>query len=192
MLLPAVIYIAWDSLFTSLEIWKFNTDFISGIMLMNLPIEEVLFFFVIPYCCVFIYECIRIYFPTIQSNNTSRLIFLFLTILLFIAGVIFFNRAYTASTFLFAAFFFFLLLSFRSYFRHFNSSAFLLSYSIILVPFLIVNGFLTSIPVIIYNDHENLGIKIYTIPLEDIFYGMLLVMMNIVGYEKLRMKNNKK
>jgi lycopene cyclase domain-containing protein len=52
----------------------------------------------------------------------------------------------------------------------------------------LVNGFLTAIPVVIYNDTENLGIRIYTIPFEDVFYGMLLVFMNIVIYEKLRGK----
>ena len=61
---------------------------------------------------------------------------------------------------------------------------------VILIPFLIVNGFLTAIPVVLYNDAENLNLRIYTIPFEDIFYGMLLVLMNIVIYEKL--KNRKK
>ncbi len=77
-----------------------------------------------------------------------------------------------------------MLYFFKNYFRHFSSAAFLISYAIILIPFLIVNGFLTAIPVVIYNDAENLGIRLYTIPVEDIFYGMLLVMMNVVGYER--------
>ena len=55
-----------------------------------------------------------------------------------------------------------------------------------IIPFLIVNGFLTAIPVVLYNDAENLGVRIYSIPFEDTFYGMLLVLMNIVLYEKLR------
>jgi lycopene cyclase domain-containing protein len=64
------------------------------------------------------------------------------------------------------------------------------AYLIILIPFLIVNGLLTAIPVVLYNDNENLGIRLYTIPIEDIFYGMLLVMMNVVGYERFKLKKN--
>ena len=70
----------------------------------------------------------------------------------------------------------------------FNVTAFLLAYLIILIPFLLVNGLLTAIPVVLYNDSENLGIRLYTIPVEDIFYGMLLIMMNVVGYERFKAK----
>ena len=63
---------------------------------------------------------------------------------------------------------------------------------VILIPFLIVNGFLTAIPVVLYNDAENLNLRIYTIPFEDIFYGMLLVLMNIVIYEKLKNRKTQK
>ena len=48
------------------------------------------------------------------------------------------------------------------------------------IPFLIVNGLLTSIPVVLYNDAENLGIRIYTIPVEDVFYGYALLLGTIL------------
>lgn len=68
----------------------------------------------------------------------------------------------------------------------FNVTAFLIAYLIILIPFLVVNGLLTAIPVVLYNDNENLGIRLYTIPIEDVFYGMLLIMMNVAGYERFK------
>ena len=58
MLFPAFLYIIWDIYFTANGVWSFNENYVCGIKLFNLPIEEVLFFFVVPYCCVFIYECI--------------------------------------------------------------------------------------------------------------------------------------
>ncbi len=49
-----------------------------------------------------------------------------------------------------------------------------------------VNGLLTYLPVVEYNQAEIIGIKIYTIPFEDVFYGMLLVLLNILLFEKFR------
>lgn len=186
MLLPAFFYVVWDIIFTQRGVWSFNHLYITGIKYFNLPIEEMLFFFVVPYCCTFIYACIKSYFPKLQSNKTTGLILNSLAVIFFVVACFNFNRDYTFYTFLFCSIFILFILS-----RKFNQAAFLVSYLIILIPFLIVNGFLTAIPVVIYNDAENLGIRIFTIPFEDVFYGMLLVMMNCLGYEHL-MKNQKK
>lgn len=108
--------------------------------------------------------------------------------LLIILGFIFYKKMYTSWTFVLTGSFILLVLLNKKTFRHFDPTPFIISYSVILVPFLIVNGFLTSIPVITYNDAENLGMRISTIPVEDVFYGMLLVMMNVVIFEKLKSK----
>ncbi len=97
---------------------------------------------------------------------------------------------YTSWTFGLLFVFIVLLNIFRKHFRSFDAISFLVSYAIILIPFLLVNGFLTAVPVVLYNDVENLGVRIYTIPVEDIFYGMLLILMNIVIYEKLYQRKN--
>ena len=186
MLLPALCYVVWDIYFTSIGVWSFNEAYITGFKLWNLPIEEVLFFIIVPYCCIFIYECIRCYFPTIKNHSSSNLLLKGMAVTLLILGCYFYNRQYTSLTFIFLSIFIAILLNVKSFFKDFHATYFLIAYAIVLIPFLIVNGLLTAIPVVIYNDMENLGRRIYTIPVEDIFYGMLLVMMDIAIYEKLR------
>ncbi len=190
MLLPALFYIVWDFYFTAIGVWHFNEKYITGFKIYNLPVEEVLFFFVVPYCCVFIYECIRCYFPRLKNKKQADIILKSTALLLFITGLFFYLKYYTSFTFIFTAVFIAVLYWRRHYFKTFDATSFLVSYSIVLIPFLLVNGFLTAIPVVLYNDAENLGIRIYTIPFEDAFYGMLLILMTIVIYEKLREHKN--
>lgn len=186
MILPAILYIIWDSWFTSLGVWSFNENYITGIKFFGLPLEEILFFFVVPYCCTFIYECIRCYFPKIKDSKSASLILKIIAAALFIIALTLHERHYTFYTFLFTSLFIAIIYVFRNYFRQFNSTVFLIAYVIILIPFLVVNGFLTAIPVVLYDDAQNLAFRIYTIPFEDVFYGMLLVMINIIIFEKLR------
>lgn len=186
ILFPALIYVAWDIYFTSQGVWHFSRDHIIGLKFINLPVEEVLFFFVVPYCCLFIYECIRTYFPKLRDKKFAATLLLVLAGILLITGVLFYDRAYTSWTFVGTATFIFLLYLFPNFFAEFDAASFLVSFVLILVPFLVVNGFLTAIPVVLYNDAENTGVRIYTIPIEDIFYGMLLLLMNVSIYEKIK------
>ncbi len=196
MLLPALFFIIWDELKTKAAVWSFSDAHITGIKLSTLPLEELLFFFVVPYCCVFIYECIVCYFPSVKQKNWGSPVLLMMGLFLLIAAFLSIDKAYTFYTSLFNAMFIAMLLIFRKWFKGFNASAFLLSYLIVVIPFLIVNGLLTGIPVVLYNDAENLGIRIFSflpwpmnnIPVEDIFYGMLLILMNVSFYERMRSK----
>jgi len=194
MLLPAVLFLIWDEYFTQIGVWSFSEAHTIGVKLGHLPLEEVLFFFTVPYCCVFIYECIRIYFPRLQQSRTAELILFLLGFLLLLLGLFFSARAYTAYTFILNGAFIAVVFLFRRFFSSFDALSFLVSYLVIIVPFLIVNGFLTAIPVVMYNDAENLGIRMFSflpwpmhnIPFEDLFYGMLLILMNVTIYEKLK------
>ena len=189
MLMPVAFYLVWDGLFTHNGVWSFNSRYITGIFVVNLPLEEVLFFLVVPYCCVFIYECIRCYFPKLESVRWADRVLQFIGALLLIAGLFYFRRAYTSVTFCLTAAFIGALYFFRDFFRDFSATFFLIAYAIALIPFLVVNGLLTALPVVEYNDAENLGIRIYTIPFEDVFYGMLLMMMIIALYERRRYRS---
>jgi lycopene cyclase domain-containing protein len=56
-----------------------------------------------------------------------------------------------------------------------------------LIPFFIVNGVLTGSwidnQVVWYNDAENLGIRIGTIPVEDSIYAYSMILMNLFFFE---------
>jgi hypothetical protein len=41
---------------------------------------------------------------------------------------------------------------------------------------------------VIYNNSENLGIRIWTVPIEDLIYSMTLLLMNLSIFEYLRSK----
>lgn len=60
--IPAFIYIAWDILATKAGHWGFNEKYVTGIFIFNLPIEEILFFFVIPFCSLFLWESVKYYY----------------------------------------------------------------------------------------------------------------------------------
>ena len=51
-----MIFIPWDILFTKINVWSFNSEYITGFKIFLLPIEEWMFFIIIPYCCLFIHE----------------------------------------------------------------------------------------------------------------------------------------
>jgi lycopene cyclase domain-containing protein len=179
MLVTMAIFITWDVIFTSRGIWGFEARYHADRVFLGLPLEEYLFFITIPYASVFTIHVIDHYFPALRFNDFQvRLISLLLIAFLLMTAIININRAYTAVNFIFSALLIGLvLLTRRALLRQFY-----LSYLVILIPFMIVNGILTGSfiqdQVVWYNDQENLGIRLGTIPLEDVFYGMSLILLN--------------
>lgn len=188
-LLVAAGFILWDMLFTHLGVWGFNPRYLTGIFVNNLPLEELLFFICIPYASVFTYHCLRQ--PFARFKLPTRTITLVLALVLLFTAVLALPRLYTSVTFALLAFLLLYLYRYAkpNWLRHFY-----LSYLVILLPFVIVNGILTGSwidePVVWYNNAENLGIRLLTIPLEDVFYGMLMLLLNTWLYE--RFENRRK
>lgn len=183
--ISAAIFIIWDVWFTAQGVWKFNPDYLVGIYALGLPLEEWLFFITVPYACVFIYECIRIYFPNTLLVDKNQYFLWGFVLLLTLIGVSMYDRLYTFITFIsLAAFLMFHLLILQTNYFHF----FFRAYAIHLVPFFIINGILTALPVVIYNNQENLGIRIWTVPVEDTMYSMLLLLLTITYYERFLAK----
>lgn len=190
-ILPAIlitgsIFLIWDLLFVKLDVWSFNPDYLVGIYLWGLPLEEILFFLTVPYACVFIYECLNVYFPQNHLQKYSLAVsnlFLGLCVAMLFFG---YQKWYTLINFGFLLIVLFIVeyvnVRFRFMYRFYRA------YLVSLIPFYIVNGFLTAIPVVIYNNNENLGFRVGTIPFEDHFYLMSLLLMNVYLYEYFKGK----
>ena len=186
--LVAFVFISWDILFTKIGVWGFNPHYLLGINFFNIPLEEVLFFFCIPYSSVFVYFSLNYLVKKNPFDSIDDSISLFLTIVLMLVGIYYYDRWYTAVTFVLTA----LFLGFH-YFTNRSLSKVYRSYCVTLFFFFIVNGILTGsfieAPVVWYNNDENLGIRLGTIPIEDVFYGFVLIASIIQLFEYFNKKS---
>lgn len=191
IILVGLFFIIWDIYFAFENVWGFNNEYLIGIRWFKLPLEEWLFFLLIPYASNFIHYSLEYFFPKLElSKNITQSI----TIVLFVVslGVFTWNldKIYTAASFgLFA-----LLMLFQMLFQWKYARRFYLSFIVIYIPFFFVNSALTGSysdnPVVFYNDAENLGIRIVTMPLEDSFYCFSMLYGSVLVFEFLRKKWN--
>lgn len=189
VLITGLVFVLGDVYFTHLGVWGFNPTYLIGITIGNMPIEEILFFLCIPFSCVFTYHCLNILLKLKLAEKTTSLITYFFIAMGFVGGVYFLDQLYTTVTlFSLAA----LLIVAKFILKVKWLDRFYLVYLILLLPFTIVNGLLTGTmldaPVVWYNSNEIIGIRMLTIPVEDIFYGMNLILINLLIYLSLEKK----
>lgn len=191
IILVGLFFIIWDIYFAFENVWGFNNEYLIGIWWFKLPLEEWLFFLLIPYASNFIHYSLEFFFPKLElSKNITQSI----TIVLFIVslGVFTWNldKIYTAASFgLFS-----LLMLFQMLFQWKYARRFYLSFIVIYIPFFFVNSALTGSysenPVVFYNNNENLGIRVGTMPLEDSFYCFSMLYGSVLLFEYFRRKWN--
>lgn len=184
LIITGLVFLIWDHLFTVLDVWSFNQDYVIGVYILNLPIEEILFFITVPFACIFIYECLNYYVKRDLLREVSRLVSIMLIVASIAFLITFYDRIYTLITFSLLL----LVLCYAEFIQKTNLGRFYLAYLVSLVPFYIVNGILTSIPIVIYNDAENMSFRFGTIPFEDHFYSMSMLLMNILFFEYFKRK----
>lgn len=184
ILVMALVFIPWDIYFTAQGFWGFNPNYLTGIQWLGLPIEEWLFFFCIPYACMFTHHVLSSLVPWWPlSKKTTDWVYLMVVLGLIMGLWYGINQWYTATAFIYAL----LVLGLTQNTAPQILPTFFMSYLIILIPFFIVNGVLTGSglpePVVWYNDTQNFGIRLGTIPLEDTVYNLgMLLSVALVGH----------
>jgi lycopene cyclase domain-containing protein len=158
-------FITWDVIAAGKGDWGFDPSQSGTFRILGLPLEEICFFFAVPFAVLFIFECLRVWL---------------------IAGTIAFltwPRFYTSTVFILFAVFFLLL---AGPWKNFTGSRFFwLTQGLCLIPFIIINGFLTGIPVIWYSNSAILGWRVLSIPVEDFFYSFILAGTNLIVFQAL-------
>lgn len=192
VLMVTLLYIIWDAGFTHMGIWGFSRQYTLGLYVLNLPFEEVLFFICIPYACTFTFYCFSIVFKEKDVYiKVERVLTPLLITGFAIVAITNYSRLYTLTAFGFTA----IIMACAKYILKVRWLwLFYAVYIVIQLPFFVVNGLLTGHwlkgPVVWYNNNQNLAVRLTTIPVEDVFYGMGLLLLNAVVFQYVRKKFN--
>jgi len=188
-MLPAIIFsgavfIMLNIRLVNSGIIHFNTNYLLGKYIFNLPIEEWLFLLIISFFAFSVYILVSVKFADFEKSN----LFYVLSIVLLLGfGFV----AWSSRQKLVPFFIFFLLVIYFGYtlFRNrfkIHLTKFYISYLIVVIPFFLIKIVLNTLPVILYNNEFILGIRLLNMPVEEFGNLFLLMLINITIFEYLR------
>lgn len=176
--LPAIaivsfVFVIWDILFTRLGIWLFDKNYHLGVYVFNLPLEEYLWFLVIPFCGMFVYHVCEQYISIRGvKDNYWKAVLLLIVIVLYLIGM---DKLYTAESLAVCA----SVIMMGLIWGIPKFGLFLASFGLILIPMFIFNGMLTGLftrqACVVYNSQEFSNFRVLSFPVEDISFGFGLL-----------------
>ncbi|OHD10885.1 MAG: hypothetical protein A2Z96_03975 [Spirochaetes bacterium GWB1_48_6] len=178
--LVGLLYLIWDALVVIKGHWKFNDDFVGTWRFFHLPLGEYLFFFFIPYSCLFLYEVGRAYFGSFIVFPWIGMISQIISIIILGLAFIYRKKGYSFLALVSVALFFQLQGIFFP--ELLGSFDFLFFIGFSTLGFLLVDGIYTSLPTIFYNPQSYWNIRIFSIPLEDFLYNLSHLGLILIVY----------
>ena len=172
-------YLLWDILVTARGEWSFNGKYLTGVQILNIPLEEVLFFITVPYSCLFIYEVV-LYATKSSKFRLPASVISAMILALLGSSLAFYTQGYTTKAL--ASCGFFLTIALLLDRPLLESKQYWIWLAICYVPFLIINTVLTALPVVEYNSKAIWGLRVGTIPLEDFFYNYAMLSFYLLVY----------
>lgn len=185
IIITGIFFVAWDHIATLRGDWSFNPEYISGLTILSLPVEEILFFITAPYSLVFIFETLSYYVADRQIAISGK--YLTLAGPAFAAAAIGFSeKEYTFVIFSLLAIYWLISGLYNSELH--RRKIYWIFIALSYVPFIIVNYLLTALPVVSYSDSAITGVRFFSIPVEDFFYSFALISINLSIYSRLKNK----
>jgi len=178
----APLYITWDFLATLKDSWSFNPEWILGIRTVDLPVEEVFFFVVTPFATLLIYDFVRTKIADREVSWITRKLMILIALFLLAIDVFLTEYSYTLIVLIYLSSSI-LLVEFLDP-KMFRSTNYWIFLGLTYIPFFVFDYFLTSLPVVVYGPHSILGVRIFTIPIEDAIYSFSMMNFYTVFYRK--------
>jgi lycopene cyclase domain-containing protein len=184
--LVGAVFVTWDIFFTRAGIWGFNPSYHASIVIFNLPLEEWLFFIVVPYACIFIHYSLEFVHPKlILSDNLTRGLAVIIILTFITIALIYTDKIYTFITSVVTA----IVTGYAATGKMRILNRYFISFLIIIIPFLLFNGIWTGTfikdEVFWYNDAYNLGIRVFSMPVEDLVYCFTLILLELLCLQKV-------
>ncbi len=179
-IITASIFTIWDNLVVG-YFWEFNPQYITGIYLLRLPLEEWVFFLVVPYACLFIWQNLENRFNDSSLPDYYQRT---LIILLLLLSVWFFidKKLYTSSDlFIFSIVIWLDMLLQTNLIFTIKGLLFTI---ITLILTFVFNYYLTARPVVLYAPEMKTNINFISIPVEDFIFGLSLMYLEVIIYIK--------
>lgn len=185
----AIPFIAWDIYFTAIGVWWFNTDYTIGFTIAGLPLEEMLFFIFIPFSCVFTFYTIDKYYKWNALSGFNNILVFVSVIVLSVVALLNTDKIYTLVTAV-------VTVATLIYLHFIARSEWITKasvvFTILMLGFFPVNGVLTGSfienPIVNYNPNDFLGIRMFTIPIEDAVYGYSQFLLVLYFFKQFQNK----
>lgn len=185
----AIPFIAWDVYFTAKGVWWFNTDYTMGLNIAGLPLEEMLFFIFIPFSCVFTFYTIDKYYKWNVLSGFNNILVFVSVIVLSVVALLNTDKIYTLVTAV-------VTIATLIYLHFIARSEWITKasvvFTILMLGFFPVNGILTGSfienPIVNYNPNDFLGIRMFTIPIEDAVYGYSQFLLVLYFFKQFQRK----
>lgn len=173
----AIPYVIWDMLAVHYGLWYFNGRYVIGIFIYGIPVEEIVFFLVVPFATLLIYDGLRILDVRIKHYRIPGIS---LSVVLLAVALLYRTQLYTFSASLAAS----AALFFGSMKKDsgFEKLSFWIYIMISYIPFFFFDGIMTSLPVFTYGKGMIWGVRITTIPIEEFIYVFSLLVFYGCSY----------
>lgn len=184
----ALPFIAWDAAVAGRH-WWWNPAYVLGPKAFGLPLEELLFFLAVPLTCLFTWERLlggdratarrEPGFGVLRLRHLYPLVWALVPLGIAVAAH---GQEYTGLALV--------ALGAAALLDHALGVGLLVVpralafFGTVLGLTVVCNGYLTARPVVLYDERYQLGLRLFTIPVEDFAFGLALVWITTVFYQR--------